>query len=329
MKWKNKKVLITGAGGFIGSHLTEELVKLGADVRTFVRYNSRNDWGMIEFIPREMKGKIEIFAGDVRDSFQVREAVKNVNVVFHLAALIGVPYSYYTPESYVKTNVDGTLNVMQACLEENVEKVVHTSTSEVYGSAQYIPVDEKHPLVGQSPYSASKIAADKIAESFYFSFDLPIATIRPFNTYGPMQSARAIVPTIIIQALVRDEVRLGSLTPIRDLTYVKDIVNGFVMTAESKHSVGEVINVGYGSGITIGELAEKIIQNIGKNTKVVCDKERIRPDKSEVTELICDNSKARRLIGWKPKYSLDEKLDETTEWYKNHLILFKDYLYNI
>jgi len=329
MNWQDKKVLITGAGGFIGSHLTEELVKLGSDVRAFVHYNSRNDWGLIELLPQEAKEKIEIFAGDVQNIFEVKRAVKDINIVFHLAALIGIPYSYCAPESYVNTNIKGTLNVMQACLDEGVEKVIHTSTSEVYGTAQYTPIDEKHPLQAQSPYSASKIAADKIAESFYFSFDLPVAIIRPFNTYGPRQSARAVVPTITIQALARDEVELGSLTPIRDLTYIRDTVNGFIRIVESTASVGEVINTGYGKGTTIRQLAEKIIEIIGKDTKIVCAEERIRPDRSEVMKLICDNSKAKRLIGWEPKYGLDEKLKETINWFRDHLDLYKKAIYNI
>jgi len=329
MNWQDKKVLITGAGGFIGSHLTEELVKLGSDVRAFVHYNSRNDWGLIELLPQEVKEKIEIFAGDVQSIFEVKRAVKDINVVLHLAALIGIPYSYGAPESYVNTNIKGALNVMQACLDEGVEKVIHTSTSEVYGTAQYVPIDEKHPLQAQSPYSASKIGADKIAESFYFSFDLPVAIIRPFNTYGPRQSARAVVPAIIIQALVRDEVKMGSLTPVRDLTYIKDTVNGFIKIAESTASVGEVINTGYGKGITIGELAEKIVKITGKDVKIVYDKERIRPDRSEVMKLICDNSKAKRLIGWEPKYGLDEKLKETINWFRDHLDLYKNAIYNI
>ena len=326
---KNKKVLVTGAGGFIGSHLTEELVKSGAKVRALAHYNSRNDWGLIDLLPKEIKQELEVITGDIQDPFMIRKAVKGCAVVFHLAALIAIPYSYIAPESYVNVNIKGTLNVLQACLEEGVEKVVHTSTSETYGTAQYTPIDEKHPLQGQSPYSASKIGADKIAESFYRSFGLPVATTRPFNTYGPRQSARAIIPTIITQALVSSEVNLGLLTPVRDLTYVKDTVAGFLKVAESDKSVGEVINIGTGCGITIGDLAEKIIGFVGKDVTIVRDEQRVRPEKSEVMQLLCDNRKAKELIGWEPRYALEEGLRGTIKWIKKNLDLYKAGIYNV
>jgi len=329
MNWRSKRILITGAGGFIGSHLTEKLVQSGGTVRALVHYNSRNNWGLIELLPKEIRRELEVVTGDVQDPFMVRKAVQECDVVFHLAALIAIPYSYIAPESYVNTNIKGTLNVLQACLDEGVERVVHTSTSEAYGTAQYTPIDERHPLQGQSPYSASKIAADKIAESFYCSFGLPVATIRPFNTYGPGQSARAIVPTIVSQVLTDSEVKLGLLTPVRDLTYVKDTVAGFLKVAESDKSVGEVINIGTGRGITIEDLAEKIIELMGKDVRIVRDAERIRPEKSEVMELICDNHNARELIGWEPQYSLEEGLKETIEWIKKNLDLYKAGIYNV
>ena len=330
MKLKNKNVLVTGAGGFMGSHLTEELVKIGADVKAFVHYNSRNDWGLLELLPDDVKGEFDVFSGDIQDTVAVRKAVKDIDVVFHLAALIGIPYSYIAPESYVSTNIRGTLNMMQACHDEGVEKIIHTSTSEVYGTAKYVPIDEKHPLQGQSPYSASKIGADKIAESYNLSFGLPVAIIRPFNTFGPRQSARAVIPTIISQALSSSVIELGSLTPIRDLTYVGDTVNGFLRMAESPESIGEVINTGNGKGITIGDLAEKIISLIDvPNLKISGDEKRIRPEKSEVKELICDNSKAKKLLGWEPKYSLEEGLKETINWIKEHTWVYKSNRYNV
>lgn len=326
---KNKRVLVTGAGGFIGSHLAEELVRSENKVRALVHYNSRNDWGLIELLPEGIKEELETIAGDVQDPFMVRKAIQGCDMVFHLAAMIAIPYSYIAPESYVNTNIKGTLNVLQACLDEGVEKVIHTSTSETYGTAQYTPIDEKHPLKGQSPYSASKIGADKIAESFHLSFGLPVATIRPFNTYGPGQSARAIIPTIITQALSNSVVNLGLLTPVRDLTYVKDTIDGFLKVAESDNSVGEVINVGTGSGITIKELAEKIVESVGKDVKIVRDERRVRPEKSEVMALVCDGRKAAELIGWKPRYALEDGLRETIEWIRGHLDRYKAEIYNV
>ena len=329
MNWKKKKVLVTGAGGFIGSHLVERLVKLGATVRALVKYNSRNDWGMIEYLPVQTRKKMEIIQGDIRDAKFCREAAKNCDIVFHLAALIAIPYSYHAPESYVDTNIKGTLNIINACLENKVRKVVHTSTSEVYGTAKYVPIDENHPLQGQSPYSATKIGADKIAESYYLSFGLPVATIRPFNTFGPRQSARAIIPTIITQALCSGRIKLGSLKPIRDLTYVKDTVEGFIRIAESDKTAGEVINIGTGKGVSVGELVGLIGKIIGRKIEVICDRKRLRPPKSEVLRLICNNKKAEKLLSWKPSFSLENGIIETKNWIEKHLDFYKSDIYNI
>ena len=329
MRWDEKTVLVTGAGGFIGSHLTEHLVDLNANVKAFVRYNSRNDWGLLELLPKDKLDKVEVIMGDLRDEHAVRQATKDVDVVFHLASLIAIPYSYIHPREVVETNVIGTLNVMMAANENNVEKVVHTSTSEVYGTAVYVPIDENHPLQGQSPYSASKIGADKIAESFYRSFDLPVAIIRPFNTYGPRQSARAVIPTIITQALTSDKVYLGSLHPTRDYTYIEDIVDAFIKVAESRNSVGEVINFGSNFEISIGDLAKLIISMVGKDIEIVIDPRRIRPEKSEVERLRCDNTKAKKLLGWEPKVTLEEGLKRTIEWISEHINLYKPHVYNV
>lgn len=329
MTWSGKQVLVTGAGGFIGSHLTEKLVELGAKTRALVHYNSRNYWGQIENLPEKTRNEIEVITGDIQDPFSVQKAVHGCDTVFHLAALIAIPYSYQAPSMYVDTNVRGTLNIMQACLTERVQKIVHTSTSETYGTAIYTPIDEKHPLQGQSPYSASKIGADKIAESYYLSFNLPVATIRPFNTYGPRQSARAVIPTIISQALTGKSVKLGSLSPVRDLNYVKDTAAGFIKIAESEKSVGEVINIGHGKGITIGELAEKIFSLMGKEVEIISDDQRVRPENSEVLKLICANEKAERLANWKPAYSLDQGLTETIEFIKNNMQMYKPEIYNV
>ena len=324
MNIKSKNVVITGAGGFIGSHLTEELVRRGANVKAFVHYNSRNAWGLLELLEEDVLDEVEVVAGDITDPFFVKTATKDADIVFHLAALIGIPYSYIAPESYINVNIKGTLNVLQAGLDNEVEKIVHTSTSETYGTADYVPIDELHPLKGQSPYSASKIGADKMAESYYRSFDLPVTTIRPFNTFGPRQSARAIIPTIISQALTMDEVHVGSLSPVRDLTYVKDTVNGFIEIGISEKTIGEVINIGRGSGVTIGELLQKILRILGnEDMRVVEDADRVRPDKSEVMELICDNSKAKQLLGWSPHNTLDDGLAETIEWMRRYTNLYK------
>jgi len=329
MEYKNRKILVTGAGGFIGSHLTEKLVNLGCMVRAFVRYNSRNDRGLLEILPDSIKGKMNVFMGDLRDSESVREAMKDIEIVFHLAALIAIPYSYIHPREVIDTNVIGTLNVLNAARDYGVEKVIHTSTSEVYGTAQYVPIDEKHPLQAQSPYSASKIAADKIAESFYKSYELRIAIIRPFNTYGPRQSARAVIPTIITQALTGDKVFLGSLHPIRDFTYIEDVIDGFIKMVETDEAIGEVINLGSGSGLSIGELAKRIIPLIGKNVEIVFDSRRVRPPKSEVEKLIANNSKAMKLLHWEPKVSLNEGIKKTIEWIDENIGMYKVSVYEI
>jgi len=329
MNWQDRPVLVTGAGGFIGSHLVDELLRKGADVTAFVHYNARNDWGMLEGRYTDSTPHLKVIAGDVTDSLFVKKAVADKEVVFHLAALIGIPYSYVAPESYVNTNIKGTLNLMQASLDENVGRIVHTSTSETYGTAQYTPIDENHPLQGQSPYSASKIGADKIAESFFCSFGLPVTTIRPFNTFGPRQSTRAVIPTIITQALTGNKVRLGSLTPARDLTYVADTVSGFIKFSESKKTIGRTVNTGSGRRVTIGELADIIIKKVNPKAKVVCEQKRIRPGKSEVMELLCDNRLAGELAGWKPAYTLEDGLDLTIGWMKEHLASYKTGVYTV
>jgi len=319
---KGSKVLVTGASGFIGSHLVETLIKKGCEVRAFVPYDIGPDTGCIKFVPESAREKVEIVVGDVKDAEDVRIAMNGVKVVFHLAALVGIPYSYNHPRSVVDTNLIGTLNVLMAGKEKCVEKIVHTSTSEVYGTAKYVPIDENHPLQGQSPYSASKIGADKLAESFFCSFGTPIATIRPFNQYGPRQSARAVIPTIITQCLTQGTVRLGSLHPRRDFTFVEDTVDAFIKIAESEKTVGEVINIGSGCDISIGELAEKIIKISGKDVKdvkIVSDEKRIRPEKSEVDRLVCNNSKAKKLIGWEPATSIDDGLKRTIQWLRSNL----------
>jgi len=326
-----KNVLVTGAAGFIGSNLVESLVEKGYKVKAFVHYNSQNSWGNLERLSKKNLDEIEIFTGNIEDPFAVKKAVQGCDTVLHLAALIGIPYSYIAPESYVNTNIKGTLNVMQAALELNTEKVVHTSTSETYGTAIYAPIDEKHPLQGQSPYSASKIGADKIVESYHLSFELPVATIRPFNTFGPRQSARAIIPTIISQALTTKEniIKLGSLSPLRDLTYVKDTVNGFIKIAESEATVGEVTNIGNGKCISIGELANIIIAKINPEIRIIEEAQRGRPAKSEVMKLLCDNSKAEKIAGWKPEYSLEKGIKETINFIKNNLSYYKPEIYNV
>jgi NAD dependent epimerase/dehydratase len=328
MYWENKRVLVTGASGFIGSHVVERLVRLGAKVRAFVHYNSRNDWGLLELLQRETLEHIEVFPGDLTDASLVYRAVTGCQIVFHLGALIAIPYSYQAPQQFIDTNVKGTLNVLQACLEEQVEKIVHTSTSETYGSALYTPIDEKHPLQAQSPYAASKIAADKLAESFYCSFDLPVATIRPFNTYGPYQSARAVIPTIISQALSDNIIKLGSLTPVRDLTFIEDTVSGFIRVAESRESIGGVFNVGTGHGVSINELVIIILKIIGIDKHIVADSVRFRPVKSEVTVLVCDNTKAREMLEWRPQHTLEQGLQYTIEYIRNNLYRYKPEIFN-
>src|SRR5919201_804089 len=309
--WPSLRVLLTGAGGFIGSHLAERLVHAGARVRAFVHYNSRNDRGLLEHVGDDVKAALEIVPGDLTDATMVRRAVADCQVVLHLGALIAIPYSYQAPRHFIDTNVIGTLNVLQACLDERVLKMVHTSTSETYGSARYTPMDEHHPLQGQSPYAASKIAADKLAESFYCSFNLPVATMRPFNTFGPRQSARAVIPTIISQALAGGTVRLGALTPVRDFTFVEDTVVAFMKVAESPDTIGQVVNIGTGQGVTIGDVAHLVLSMCSGSKQVVADQERFRPAKSEVLELVCNNTKAKALLGWEPQHTLLQGLQKT------------------
>jgi len=326
---KNKTVLVTGADGFIGSHLTEELVKQGYSVKAFVYYNSFNTWGWLDTLSKNILDKIEIICGDIRDYNMVKYATQGVDIVFHLAALIAIPYSYVAPESFIQTNINGTLNILQASRENKCKRILITSTSEVYGSALYTPIDELHPLQAQSPYSASKIGADKIAESFYKSFDVPISIVRPFNNFGPRQSARAIIPTLITQLLDnKKEIKLGSLFPIRDFVYVKDTVSGFIKIANSDNTIGEVINIATNNGISIGELANKLISIINPKAKIVIDKTRTRPKNSEVDRLIGCNKKIMKLTSWKQQYSFDKGLLETIEWYKKNKTHFKSNLYN-
>ena len=328
LDWNKKTVLVTGAGGFIGSHLTEYLVDLGASMKAFVRYNSRNDWGLLELLPKEKLNQIEVIMGDLKDADAVRHAVKEVDIIFHLGSLIAIPYSYIHPRETIETNILGALNVLTAAKENSIEKIVHTSTSEVYGTAKYVPIDEDHPLQGQSPYSASKIGADKIAESFYRSFNLPVAIIRPFNTFGPRQSARAVIPTIITQALTEEKIFLGSLHPTRDYTYVRDVTEGFIKVAESPKSIGEVINIGSNLEISIRDLAKRIVSLIGKKVEIVSDSSRIRPQKSEVERLWCDNTKAKKLLAWTPGTPLEEGFKKTIGWISDNIHLYKPELYN-
>ncbi|MBS5885608.1 NAD-dependent 4,6-dehydratase LegB [Clostridium sp.] len=330
MDLKGKRVLVTGAEGFIGSHLTERLVELGADVTALVQYNSFNNWGWIDTFDKNVLDSIKVETGDIRELDGMNRIIKGQEVVFHLAALIAIPYSYLSPMAYVRTNVEGTVNVLEACRNHDVKKIIHTSTSETYGTALYVPIDEKHPMQGQSPYSASKIGADKMAESFYRSFNMPIATLRPFNTYGPRQSARAVIPTIISQILAgKKEIKLGSLTPTRDFNFVKDTAEAFVKVAESDKTIGEVINAGSNYEISIGDTVKKIIDIIGEDVKILCDEERIRPEKSEVNRLWADNTKIKELTDWAPKYSIDEGLAETVDWIKENMKHYKPDIYNV
>lgn len=330
MNWKNKRVLVTGAGGFIASHLTEELARQGAKVRALVRYNSRNHWGYLEDLEGELKPNVDVWAGDVIDPHFTLRLVEDQEVVFHLAALIAIPYSYVAPSSYVAANVTGTLNILEAARLHGAKKIVHTSTSEVYGTALYAPIDEKHPLQGQSPYSASKIGADHVADSFYRSFGLPVATARPFNTYGPRQSARAVIPSIICQLLAGgDTLKVGSLTPVRDFNYVADTVAGFLAVAESPKSVGQAINLGSGRGVTVGETADLLMRLTGRKVKIQTERQRLRPEKSEVFKLICDSSKARKLLGWKPRFTLEQGLVRTIDYVKRHPERYKPSIYNV
>jgi len=336
MNLTKKKILITGADGFIGSHLTEELVKRGYDVRAFVLYNFFNSWGWLDHSEAEIKKSIEIFAGDVRDPHGVKHAMKGCDVVFHLAALIGIPYSYHSPDTYVDTNIKGTLNIVQAARELGVAKVLHTSTSEVYGTARFIPITEEHPLQGQSPYSASKIGADQIAMSFYHAFNTPVSIVRPFNTYGPRQSARAVIPTVITQiAAGSRKIKMGSLHPMRDFNYIKDTVSGFIAIAESDQTVGEVINIGSNFEISIGETVKIIADIMNVKVEIESDLQRIRPENSEVERLWADNEKAKKVTGWEPAYGqlegLRRGLKETIDWFinPNNLRQYKPGEYNI
>lgn len=324
------KVLVTGSEGFIGSHLTEELVKAGHDVRAFVLYNSFNSWGWLDELDKNIMKHVEVFTGDVRDPNGVKEAMKGMDGVFHLAALIAIPFSYHSPDTYVDTNIKGTLNVLQAARELDTQRVLVTSTSEVYGTAQYVPIDERHPYQGQSPYSATKIGADRLAESFYRSFEMPVTIVRPFNTYGPRQSARAVIPTIITQLLSgKEEIKLGSLTPTRDFNYVKDTANGFIEIYKSDKTIGEEINIATQQEISIGQLAEELIRQINPKAKIICDEQRLRPEKSEVNRLLGCNEKIKRLTEWAPKYTFEEGLSETIAFLRSHMSQYKSDIYNI
>ena len=329
---KSKKVLVTGADGFIGSHLVEALLKAGYQVKAFVYYNSFNSWGWLDTFPEEKIKNIEIFAGDIRDPHGVRQAMQGCDVVFHLAALIAIPFSYHSPDSYVDTNIKGTLNVLQAARDTGCNRVLITSTSEIYGTAQYVPIDEQHPCQGQSPYSATKIGADRIAESFYRSFNTPVTIVRPFNTYGPRQSARAVIPTIITQLLAGStEIKLGSIHPTRDFNYVKDTADGFIAIAETQATIGEEINIASQREISIGEIAREIIDQINPEARIVSEDSRKRPEKSEVERLLGSNEKIRRLTGWQPEYKLPQGIRETIEWFRDegNLRRYKWNVYNV
>lgn len=328
---KGVKVLITGADGFIGSHLAELMVAAGYDVRAFVYYNSFNTWGWLDTLDKMIMNNIEVIAGDIRDPYAVRQAVFNCDAVLHLAALIAIPFSYVAPDAYVDTNIKGTLNVLQACRERQT-RVLVTSTSEVYGTAQYVPIDERHPYQGQSPYSATKIGADRLAESFYRSFELPVTIVRPFNTYGPRQSARAIIPTIITQLQAGyKEIRLGSLTPTRDLNYVKDTANGFLSILKNDNTIGEEINIATEQEVSMGDLAKEIMAQTGREARIVCDEQRLRPEKSEVERLLGCNKKIIRLTRWQPKYTFAQGVAETIEWFKTpgNINRYKPEIYNV
>lgn len=324
------KVLVTGADGFIGSHLTEQLVKEGHEVRAFVYYNSFNSWGWLDTLPSEIKNQIEVVEGDIRDSYFVKTAMRDIDAVYHLAALIAIPYSYSAPEAYVDTNVKGTLNVVNAARDLGTKRVLITSTSEVYGTAQFVPITESHPFQGQSPYSASKIGADRIAESFHKSFNVPLTIVRPFNTYGPRQSARAVIPTIISQLIGgREEIKLGSLTPTRDFVYVKDTAKGFIEIGKSEKAIGKEVNIATMDEISIGDLAQKLINQINPAAKIICDDQRIRPSKSEVERLLGDNSLLYDLTGFKPTTTIDQGLSETIEFVRKNIDRYKFNRYNV
>ncbi|MEI7500896.1 MAG: NAD-dependent 4,6-dehydratase LegB [Bacteroidota bacterium] len=332
MKIANKNVLVTGSGGFIGSHLVEELVRLNCNVKAFVHYNSFNRWGWLDSFPADIMKNIEIFSGDIRDPNGMSEAMKGAEVVFHLAALIGIPYSYHSPDVYVDTNVRGTLNMLQSARQLGIQKIIHTSTSEVYGTAQFVPITEEHPVNPQSPYAATKAGADFLALTFHRSFGIPVTVVRPFNTYGPRQSARAIVPTIITQILAgRKTLTLGSLTPTRDLNFVRDTAIGFIKAGESEKALGEVVNLGSNYEISIGDLAHKIAAIVGTSIIIKSSDDRIRPEKSEVERLWAANKKASDLLDWNPQYTLDQGLEETIAWFREprNMALYKTDIYNI
>jgi len=335
MRQDSGKVLITGADGFIGSHLTEAMVRRGYDVKAFVCYNSFNSWGWLDHCPAELKGQFDVFSGDIRDPYGVKNAMKDCSSVLHLAALIAIPYSYHSPDTYVETNIKGTLNVLQAGRELGIRKLVHTSTSEVYGTARYVPIDEEHPLQGQSPYSATKIAADQLALSFYRSFETPVAVVRPFNTYGPRQSARAIIPAVITQLAENRPLQLGALHPTRDFNYVDDTVSGFISVLESSNSIGEEINIGSNYEVSIADAVAIIAELMGKQPEIRTDPHRLRPGKSEVERLWADNSKAKRLLGWEPRYAgidgFRNGLSRTIEWFsdRDNLKQYKSGIYNL
>ncbi len=324
------KILVTGADGFIGSHLTEALAGRGIEVRAFTLYNSFNTWGWLDALPGSIMKNVEIFQGDVRDPNGVREAMRGIDTVYHLAALIAIPFSYHSPNTYVDTNIKGTLNILQAARETGTSRVLITSTSEVYGTAQYIPIDEKHPFQGQSPYSATKIGADRLAESFYRSFNMPVTIVRPFNTYGPRQSARAVIPTIITQLLSgKTEIKLGALTPTRDFNYVKDTVNGFIEIAKSDKTIGEEINIATQREVSIEQLAKELISQINPSARIICDEQRLRPEKSEVNRLLGSNKKIKELTNWKPQYTFEQGLSETIEFLSDNLDRYKPEIYNL
>lgn len=332
MDLRNRSVLVTGAGGFIGSHLVERLCKENCNIRAFVHYNSLGRWGWLEAMAPEARAQIDVFAGDVRDPNGVRTAMKGIDVVFHLAALIAIPYSYHSPDSYVDTNVKGTLNILQAARDLNVQRVLVTSTSEVYGTARQVPIDEQHPRQPQSPYSATKIAADCLAESFYRAFDLPVVIVRPFNTYGPRQSARAVIPTIITQLLSGEKViRLGDVRPTRDFNFAPDTANGFVAIAKCDDAIGQEINIATGTEVSIGDLARKLIAQINPEATIEVDAQRLRPEKSEVERLLGSSEKIRRMTGWDTRYNLDQGLAETIRWFREqeNLRLYKPHAYNV
>lgn len=323
-------VMVTGADGFIGSHLTEELVRKGEKVKAFCYYNSFGKWGWLDTLTPEIKNEIEVFMGDIRDPNGVRTAMKGQEIVYHLAALIAIPFSYHSPDSYVDTNIKGTLNVLNAARDVGTSRLLVTSTSEVYGTAQYVPIDEHHPFQGQSPYSATKIGADRLAESFYRSFELPVTIVRPFNTYGPRQSGRAVIPTIITQLLSgAKEIKLGSLTPTRDFNYVKDTAAGFMAIADCQAAVGQEINIATGKEISIGDLANELIRQINPEAKIVCEEERLRPEKSEVNRLLGDATKLRQMTGWQPAYTFEQGLAETIAWIREHMDSFRTGVYSL